>query len=99
MRNWNDGSISQVSSKSSSQMLNKAEQPQMASNPPKSSHPDLDLSEAKYQEKNKDVSGSSSTDPPTLQVAGPLPFNPAATKKLLRKLDLNLIPFLALLYM
>lgn len=70
----------------------------MASTPPETALPDLGLSQSQYREK-KDLTGSASTDPPSLQVATPLPFNPAATKKLLRKLDLNLIPFLALLYL
>jgi len=99
MRNWNDESISQISSKSSSKKLNEAEQPTMASNLPETTLPGLDLSQAHYREKNKDLTGSASTDPPSLQGATALPFNPAATKKLLRKLDLNLIPFLALLYL
>jgi hypothetical protein len=96
MRNWNDESLT-ISSKSSSQRLSEAEQPTMALNPPKNTPPNLDLSQAKYQEKNKDLSGSTPTDPTTL--SAPVPFSQAATKKLLRKLDLNLIPFLALLYL
>jgi hypothetical protein len=96
MRNWNDESLT-ISSKSSSQKLSEAEQPTMALNPLKNTPPNLDLSQAKYQEKNKDLSGSTSTDPTTL--SAPVPFSQAATKKLLRKLDLNLIPFLALLYL
>jgi hypothetical protein len=96
MRNWNDESanVSQLSSKSSSQKLSETEQATMTSKPILA---ELDLSQAKYCEKNKDLSGSTSTDPTTL--SAPAPFDQAATKKLLRKLDLNLIPFLAFLYL
>lgn len=58
---------------------------------------DLDISQAKYSEKNNGESSSTTTEPTTL--SAPTPFTDAATKKLLRKLDLHLIPFLALLYL
>jgi hypothetical protein len=52
------------------------------------------LTSALYREKNKSVAASSSTDTPQSQ-----PFDQAATKRLLRKLDWHLIPFLALIYL
>lgn len=55
----------------------------------------LDLSNTNYQEKNTDLTGSTVTDQSTLVA----PFDHAATQRLLRKLDINLIPFLALLYL
>jgi hypothetical protein len=52
------------------------------------------LGSASYREKNKSVAASSSTDTPQSH-----PFDQAATKRLLRKLDWHLIPFLALIYL
>lgn len=55
----------------------------------------LDLSNITYQEKNSDLTGSTVTNRSTLVT----PFDHAATQRLLRKLDIHLIPFLALLYL
>ena len=52
-----------------------------------------ELGSASYREKNKSVAASS-TDTPQSQ-----PFDQAATKRLLRKLDWHLIPFLTLIYL
>ncbi|PMD64284.1 MFS general substrate transporter [Hyaloscypha bicolor E] len=68
----------------------------MASNQPRNTPTDSDLSQAKYIE-DKELGSLTSTEGTT--VSTPLPFTEAATKKLLRKLDLHLIPFLALLYL
>ncbi|KAK0118349.1 hypothetical protein ONS95_012638 [Cadophora gregata] len=56
--------------------------------------PDLDLPIATYREKNTDLTSSNDSRP-----VSAAPFNEADTKKLLRKLDLHLIPFLALIYL
>jgi hypothetical protein len=77
-------------------MLNAADTITMASNQPRNAPTDSDLSQAKYIE-DKELGSLISTEGTT--VSTPLPFTEAATKKLLRKLDLHLIPFLALLYL
>ncbi|KAN0104146.1 MFS general substrate transporter [Hyaloscypha variabilis] len=60
---------------------------------------DLEPSQANNSDKEKDL-GSLASLPTTLTApTPPAPFTDAATKKLLRKLDLHLIPFLALLYL
>lgn len=55
----------------------------------------LNLTNATYQEKNTDLTGSTERGAPPI----PAPFSEAETKKLLLKLDLHLIPFLALIYL
>ncbi|TQS37032.1 hypothetical protein Golomagni_02506 [Golovinomyces magnicellulatus] len=55
----------------------------------------LESLDSKYSEKNTDSSESTVTDTSSLAT----PFDSLATKRLLRKLDLHLIPFLALLYL
>jgi hypothetical protein len=56
---------------------------------------DLDLSKATaYHEKNTELTGST-----VAASAVQAPFDPVARKKLLRKLDRHLIPFLALIYL
>jgi len=60
---------------------------------------DPDTSQAQYSDKEKDL-GSSTSLPTTLNPpTTPATFTEAETKRLLRKLDLHLIPFLALLYL
>jgi hypothetical protein len=54
----------------------------------------LEHTKAVYQEKNDDLTDASAT-PQSLA----LPFDGPGTKRLLRKLDLHLIPFLALIYL
>jgi hypothetical protein len=88
--------ISNSSSKSSSETLNAADTITMALNKPRNIPTDSDLSQAKYIE-DKELGSLTSTEGTT--VSAPLPFTEAATKKLLRKLDFHLIPFLALLYL
>ncbi len=66
----------------------------MASKSPKNPPADLDLTKATYREKNTDLTGSTEDG-----AATPIPFTVAETKKLLLKLDLHLIPFLALIYL
>jgi hypothetical protein len=51
------------------------------------------LGSTSYRENNKSVATSSTDIPQSL------PFDHAATKRLLRKLDYHLIPFLALIYL
>lgn len=54
---------------------------------------------ADYKQEEKIVHADSSTTPSTLENSeGPV-FNEARTKKLLKKLDWHLVPFLALLYL
>jgi hypothetical protein len=55
---------------------------------------DLDLTSIAFQEKNHEIRESTGSD-----VSLSMPFNDAATKRLLRKLDLHLIPFLAVIYL
>ncbi len=55
---------------------------------------DLNLTTTTYREKNPDLTSSNDSRP-----VSAAPFNEADTKKLLRKLDLHLIPFLALIYL
>lgn len=55
---------------------------------------DLDLTNPAYREKNSNLTASTDSRP-----VSAAPFNEAETKKLLRKLDLHLIPFLALIYL
>jgi hypothetical protein len=99
MRNWDEEThaVPNPSSKSSSQNLAEAVTPTMAPNQPKHTLSDLGISQVKYNEKIKDESTSTLTEPTTLPSTPP--FTDAATKKLLWKLDLHLIPFLALLYL
>ena len=52
------------------------------------------LASASYRENNKSLVASSTDTPQTIQS-----FDHAATKRLLRKLDYHLIPFLALIYL
>jgi hypothetical protein len=77
-------------------MLNAADTITMASNQPRNTPTDSDLSQAKYIE-DKELGSLTSSEGTT--VSTPLPFTEAGTKKLLRKLDLHLIPFLVLLYL
>jgi hypothetical protein len=101
MRNWDSdspaGSISQPSSKPSTQKLSETDTITMALDLATST--DLEPSQANNSDKEKDL-GSLASLPTTLTApTPPAPFTDAATKKLLRKLDLHLIPFLALLYL
>jgi hypothetical protein len=54
---------------------------------------ELDVGGASYREKSKSGTASSTETPQ------PQPFDHAATKRLLRKLDCHLIPFLAFMYL
>lgn len=63
----------------------------------KNSPVELDLTHAGYDEKSHDFSNSSDSDHASTPIAPT--FDKLATKKLLRKLDLHLIPFLALIYL
>jgi hypothetical protein len=100
MRNWNSNdslTLIQPSSKSSIQNVAEAETTTMAPDTSKSNPADSSLSQSKHGEKEKENSTSTAFAPTTLITSAP--FNHAAEKKLLRKLDLHLIPFLALLYL
>ncbi|EKD15411.1 high-affinity nicotinic acid transporter [Drepanopeziza brunnea f. sp. 'multigermtubi' MB_m1] len=55
----------------------------------------IDATDTAHREKNIDTTGSEESDPITHTNS----FNDVDTKKLLRKLDLHLIPFLALIYL
>jgi hypothetical protein len=55
---------------------------------------DLDLSKATTYRENTEITGST-----IAASAVQAPFDPVARKKLLRKLDRHLIPFLALIYL
>jgi hypothetical protein len=55
---------------------------------------EVDLGSVSYRENNKSIANSSATDSPQSQS-----FDQAATRRLLRKLDWHLIPFLALIYL
>jgi hypothetical protein len=101
MRNWDEDSPPQshASSKSkqeSDQISASTQQFKMESTSSSKKTPnDLDLSKATtYHEKNTELTGSTVT-----ASAAQAPFDPAARKKLLRKLDRHLIPFLALIYL
>jgi hypothetical protein len=99
MRNWDNNSptIPHPSPKSSSQEVNEPDKRTMAPNLFKNSPTDSAISQSKYSEKEKELSSSTSTEP--MNLSTPTPFTATAEKKLLRKLDLHLIPFLALLYL
>ncbi len=102
MRYWNEESptLSHSTTKASTNSgplqkdLSKGET--MAPNITKQAPSELDFSRANYAEKNSDLTDSTAN---ISIVAVPAPFDHAATKKLLRKLDLHLIPFLALVYL
>jgi hypothetical protein len=100
MRNWNSNdslTLFQPSNKSSAQKLNEAETTTMAPDMSKINPADYGVSQSKHGEKEKETSTSTAFEPTTR--AASTPFTLAAEKKLLRKLDLHLIPFLALLYL
>jgi hypothetical protein len=99
MRNWDSDSptIPQRSLKRTSQRINDSDMPTMAPNLSTDTPASSGLSQSKYSEREKEPNGSTSTEPAHL--SAPTPFTHAAEKKLLRKLDLHLIPFLALLYL
>ena len=99
MRNWDDetSTKSLVSSKSNSKKTPpKLETMASTSASTTENHTlvDLDLTTTTYREKNPDLTSSNDSRP-----VSAAPFNEADTKKLLRKLDLHLIPFLALIYL
>jgi len=100
MRNWDEDSPiqSHASSKSKqeSDQISTSTQIKMDSTSSSKKIPgDLDLSKATtYNEKNTELTGST-----VAASAVQAPFDPAARKKLLRKLDRHLIPFLALIYL
>lgn len=71
-----------------------SKQYKMDSQNAKKSPSHLDLTRAGYQGKNGELI-SSTICPPQFD----MPFDEAATKKLVRKLDLHLIPFLAFIYL
>jgi hypothetical protein len=101
MRNWEEDfpTISlQLPSRFSaqrfiSQKLENTDTPKMALDASNNTQSDP----VKNNEKAKGESSSTSTEPTT--ASAPVPFTDAETKKLLRKLDFHLIPFLALLYL
>lgn len=100
MRNWNSNdslTLIQPSHKSSVQKINQAETTIMAPDTSKSNAADPGLSQSNHGEHEKETSTSTTFAPNALTAS--TPFTHAAEKKLLRKLDLNLIPFLALLYL
>jgi hypothetical protein len=99
MRNWDEESpaISHPSRKSTSGTLNEADTITMGSIQLKNVLTDSNISQEKYVLKDKEFGSLTSTKGTT--VFAPAPFSEADTKKLLRKLDLHLIPFLALLYL
>jgi hypothetical protein len=100
MRNWNSNdflTLIQPSNKSSVQKVNEAETTTMAPAISESNPADSGLSQSKPGEKEKETSTLTAFAPTTLAASTPFPH--AAEKKLLRKLDLHLIPFLALLYL
>jgi hypothetical protein len=65
----------------------------MASQPPKITTSVIDVTD---EEKKLDLAGSTVSDPVS---ATAVPFDQGATKRLLRKLDLHLLPWLALIYL
>lgn len=92
MRNEDDDKTSS----SPSQISKTSDQSKMTSQPPKITTSSIDVADASSdQEKNIHPVGSTSSDP----ASNVVPFNEVATKKLLRKLDVHLIPFLALMYL
>jgi hypothetical protein len=100
MRNWNSNdslTLFQPSNKSSARKVNDTETTTMASDLCKNNPADSGLSQSKHDDQEKETTTSAAFDPSTL--AASTPFTHAAEKKLLRKLDLHLIPFLALLYL
>jgi hypothetical protein len=66
----------------------------MASQPPKITASSIDVVDASSQEKKIDLVQSTPSD-----AVSSVPFDQVATKRLLRKLDIHLIPFLALIYL
>jgi hypothetical protein len=100
MRNWDEDSPPQShalsKSKQESDQISASTQFKMESTSSSKKTPDdLDLSKATtYHEKNTELTGST-----VAASAVQAPFDPAARKKLLRKLDRHLIPFLALIYL
>jgi len=67
----------------------------MTSQPSRITASNVDAADASSdQEKKIDLVQSTASD-----AVSSVPFGEAATKKLLRKLDLHLIPFLALIYL
>ena len=67
----------------------------MSSQPPNITASNIDVADASLdQEKNIDFAQSTASD-----AVSSVPFDQVATKRLLRKLDLRLIPFLALIYL
>jgi hypothetical protein len=100
MRNWDEDSPPQShassKNKQESDQISASTQFKMESTSSSKKTPDdLDLSKATtYHEKNTELTGST-----VAASAVQAPFDPAARKKLLRKLDRHLIPFLALIYL
>ena len=100
MRNWNSNdslTLFEPSKKSSAQKLNDTETTTMAPDLSKINPADSGLSQSKHEDKGNETSSSTAFDHTTL--AASTPFTRVEEKKLLRKLDLHLIPFLALLYL
>jgi hypothetical protein len=100
MRNWDEDSLPQShassKSKQESDQISASTQIKMDSMSSSKKTPDgLDLSRAAaYHEKSTELTGST-----VAASAVQAPFDPTARKKLLRKLDRHLIPFLALIYL
>jgi hypothetical protein len=99
MRNWDEDSQSQshASSKSKQEpdQISASTQIKMDSTTSSKKTPDdLDLSKATTYRENTEITGST-----IAASAVQAPFDPVARKKLLRKLDRHLIPFLALIYL
>ena len=96
MRNWNEESptLSQASSKSDLKRKRNSPSYPMATDTLKKSPAELDLPNDAYQIRNNYLSDSTAD-----RATHAVPFDEAATKKLLRKLDLHLMPFLCIIYL
>ena len=101
MRNWDDENRSSPHSQISKSSSPSTSKSKMASQEPKITTSSIDVADASSDpEKNIALVHSTASEAVSKVPSAPsVPFDVAATKKLLRKLDLHLIPFLALIYL